>query len=46
MQVDYGQGALTRVPGTDRWRKPRLFVATLRSRRSYQRLRGGFSDSA
>ena len=29
MQVDYGEGALTRVPGTDRWRKPRLFVATL-----------------
>ena len=37
MQVDYGEGALTRVPGTDRWRKPRLFVATLRySRRSYR----------
>ncbi len=30
MQVDYGEGALTRVPGTERWRKPRLFVATLR----------------
>lgn len=37
MQVDYGEGALTRVPGTDRYRKPRLFVATLRySRRSYR----------
>ncbi|GAB4405389.1 MAG: hypothetical protein OHK0048_25200 [Rhodoferax sp.] len=30
MPVDYGEGALTRVPGTERWRKPRLFVATLR----------------
>ena len=30
MQVDYGEGAPTRVPGTDRYRKPRLFVATLR----------------
>jgi hypothetical protein len=28
MQVDYGEGALTRVPGGDRYRKPRLFVAT------------------
>lgn len=37
MQVDYGEGAPTRVPGTDRWRKPRLFVATVRySRRSYR----------
>ena len=37
MQVDYGEGAPTRVPGTERWRKPRLFVATLRySRRSYR----------
>ena len=37
MQVDYGEGALTRVPGTDHWRKPRLFVATLRySRRSFR----------
>jgi transposase len=37
MQVDYGNGAPTRVPGTDHWRKPRLFVATLRySRRSYR----------
>jgi hypothetical protein len=25
-QVDYGEGAPTRVPGTDRYRKPRLFV--------------------
>jgi len=39
MQVDYGEGALTRVPGTDRWRRPRLFVATLRySRRSFRRV--------
>ena len=39
MQVDYGEGAPTRVPGTDRWRKPRLFVATLRySRRSFRRV--------
>jgi hypothetical protein len=38
MQVDYGEGAPTRVPGTERWRKPRLFVATLRySRRSFRR---------
>lgn len=22
MQVDYGEGAPTRVPGTERWRKP------------------------
>lgn len=37
MQVDYGEGALTRVPGTDRYRRPRLFVATLRySRRSFR----------
>ena len=34
-QVDYGEGAPTRVLGTDRYRKPRLFVMTLRySRRS------------
>jgi transposase len=39
MQVDYGEGALTRVPGTERYRKPRLFVATLRySRRSFRRV--------
>ena len=37
MQVDYGEGALTRVLGTERWRRPRLFVATLRySRRSFR----------
>jgi hypothetical protein len=30
VQVDYGEGALTRVPGTERYRKPRLFVMTLR----------------
>ena len=39
MQVDYGEGAPTRVPGTDRFRKPRLSVATLRySRRSFRRV--------
>jgi transposase len=39
MQVDYGEGALTRVPGSTRYRKPRLFVATLRfSRRSFRRV--------
>lgn len=39
MQVDYGEGALTRVPGTERYRKPRLFVATLRySRRCFRRV--------
>lgn len=38
-QVDYGEGALTRVPGSDRYRKPRLFVMTLRySRRSFRRV--------
>ena len=38
-QVDYGEGAPTRVPGTERYRKPRLFVMTLRySRRSFRRL--------
>jgi transposase len=39
MQVDYGEGAPTRVPGTDRYRKPRLFVATLRySRKCFRRV--------
>lgn len=38
-QVDYGEGAPTRVPGSDRYRKPRLFVMTLRySRRSFRRV--------
>ena len=37
MQVDYGQGALTRAPGSDKYRRPRLFVATLRySRASFR----------
>lgn len=37
MQVDYGEGAPTLVPGGDRYRKPRLFVATLRySRASFR----------
>jgi transposase len=39
VQVDYGEGAPTRVPGTARFRKPRLFVMTLRySRRSFRRV--------
>jgi len=39
MQVDYGEGAPTRMPGGERYRKPRLFVATLRySRRSFRRV--------
>ncbi len=38
-QVDYGEGAPTRVLGTSRYRKPRLFVMTLRySRRSFRRV--------
>ena len=39
MQVDFGEGAPTRVLGSERYRKPRLFVATLRySRRSFRRV--------
>jgi len=39
MQVDYGEGAPTRMPGSERYRKPRLFVATLRySRASLRRV--------
>ena len=38
-QVDYGEGALTRHPGSGRYRKPRLFVMTLRySRRSFRKV--------
>jgi len=38
-QVDYGEGAPTLYPGSDRYRKPRLFVMTLRySRRSYRQV--------
>jgi transposase len=38
-QVDYGEGAPTRIVGTERYRKPRLFVMTLRySRRSFRRV--------
>jgi transposase len=38
-QVDYGEGAPTLHPGSGRYRKPRLFVMTLRySRRSYRRV--------
>ena len=36
-QVDYGEGALTRHPHSGRYRRPRLFIMTLRySRRSYR----------
>jgi transposase len=39
VQVDYSEGAPTRVPGSDRYRKPRLFVMTLRySRRCFRRV--------
>jgi transposase len=39
VQVDYGEGALTLVPGTQRYRKPRLFVMTMRySRRCFRRV--------
>ena len=38
-QVDYGEGALTRYPNSGRYRRPRLFVMTLRySRRSFRRV--------
>ena len=38
-QVDYGEGALTRHPASGRYRRPRLFVMTLRySRRSFRRV--------
>jgi transposase len=38
-QVDYGEGALTLYPTGSRYRKPRLFVMTLRySRRSFRRV--------
>jgi transposase len=38
-QVDYGQGALTLHPKTKRYRRPRLFVMTLRySRRSFRKV--------
>jgi transposase len=38
-QVDYGEGALTLDPLNKRWRRPRLFVMTLRySRRSFRRV--------
>jgi len=38
-QVDYGEGALTRHPVTGKYRKPRLFVMTLRySRRSFRKV--------
>jgi hypothetical protein len=38
-QVDHGEGALTRDPKTGRYRRPRLFVMTLRySRRSFRRV--------
>lgn len=38
-QVDYGEGAMTLSPGSERYRRPRLFVMTLRySRRSFRRV--------
>ena len=38
-QVDYGEGALTIDPKSGRYRRPRLFVMTLRySRRSFRRV--------
>lgn len=38
-QVDYGEGAPTRHPGSGRYRRPRLFVMTLRySRRSFRQV--------
>jgi len=38
-QVDYGEGALTRCPKTGNYRRPRLFVMTLRySRRSFRKV--------
>lgn len=38
-QVDYGEGAPTRHPRSGQYRKPRLFVMTLRySRRSFRKL--------
>jgi len=38
-QVDYGDGALTRVSGTNRYKRPRLFIMTLRySGRSFRRV--------
>ena len=38
-QVDYGEGALTRHPKSGRYRRPRLFIMTLRhSRRSFRKV--------
>jgi len=38
-QVDYGLGAPTRTPGTNRYRRPRLFVMTLKySRRCFRKV--------
>ncbi len=38
-RVDYGEGALTRDPVSGRYRRPRLFVMTLKySRRSFRRV--------
>jgi transposase len=38
-QVDYGEGALTRHPTSGNYRRPRLFVMTLRySRRSFRKV--------
>ncbi|MGA3282780.1 MAG: IS21 family transposase [Smithella sp.] len=39
VQVDYGLGALTRKPGTNTYRRPRLFVMTLKySRRCFRKV--------
>jgi transposase len=38
-QVDYGLGALTRIPGKNTYRRPRLFVMTLKySRRCFRKV--------
>lgn len=38
-QVDYGEGAPTRVPSTERYKRPRLFIMTLRySGHSFRRV--------
>ena len=37
-QVGYGEGAPTRHPTSGRYRRPRLFVMTLRLRRSYRHM--------
>ena len=41
MQVDYGEGALTRDPRTGRYRRPRLFTLTLSNSRTRSKKRCG-----